>query len=129
MMASIIQKITDLFRAERREDRYAAYGNFPGKFSNKQGSPFSVMPIDISSRGIGLLIDPAPSVGEILSFSFVASEDMGPLHFRVIHVGRNSIRPVNSLEKMRRCGLEMLPEHSVDLISLMASQDDFMVQE
>ena len=128
-MASIITKITEFFRTERKEPRFPAFGNFPGCFKNKQGQEFSAIPVDISAGGLGILIDPTPIAKEIITLCFDKENQTYNIDFKVVHVSASTVRPVNSLEKMRRCGLEMQGSEDVNLVTLLSGQDYLMVQE
>lgn len=110
----------------RKEPRFSVYGEFPGKFVNQEGAAFSVLPIDISARGIGLLIDPSPTCGSRIQLEL---SDKRFLKFRVIHVQSPIKSSVKNLEKLRRCGLEIIDHQDVDLIEILTSTKQLTIQE
>lgn len=132
-MKTLIKEIIDRHQDRRSEPRYSLSGTLPGEFKGQEGREFHARPVDISRRGLGLLLDPAPSPGIIIDLEL---EDASPeqavqvLSFTVRHVHDTPIRCVSGLVDLKRCGLELIdPDRTIDLLHFFARYDTLIIQE
>jgi hypothetical protein len=107
-------------RERRTEDRFAFYGDIPGRMLHKSSKQVvDFLPIDISKKGMGLLLKPCPAEGEelLVEFSENAAES---LRFTVRHIYEGASASIEGFEDMKRCGVELVPDQQseFDLIEI-----------
>ncbi len=127
-MKTFIKNVVGRIRDRRQDPRYALYGSFPGEFKGRRGETYHVLPVDISRRGLGLLIDPSPAEGDKVELD-LTGEGHANLCFAIKHVHDSSIVAISGLKDMKRCGLELTKEQEEDLLHYFASFDSLMIQE
>lgn len=115
--------------AEKRQHvRYALTGEIPGALTSERGETFEVVSVDVSLHGLGLLLEPAPEVGETLTLAFRGAEAL-VLRFEVRWCTTNhSFDDIAGLRDMRRCGLRLLTR-GVNLLDLFAKLDGVTIEE
>jgi len=132
-MKTFIRDVVDRGNDRRADPRYSISGSLPGELKSDDGHEYNVMPVDISRRGMGILIEPAPKPGAVISLEVLEDEpgkDNQILHFTIRHVLDNSMRSVSGLVDMKRCGIEIVdPDRSLDLIHFFAQYDTLIIQE
>jgi c-di-GMP-binding flagellar brake protein YcgR len=121
---------TALSGQERRQEiRYSLFGEIPARMSNlATQQELTYLTIDISHRGIGLLVSPNPMEGQVIRLDFI-DQNHPSLEFIVRHVHLVMEDPVQGFESMRRCGLELKDEiaSNLDLIEFFGSFDSVMI--
>jgi hypothetical protein len=130
-MKSLIEDVVNRVKDRRNDPRYGLSGALPGEIRDKNGVVFSVMLVDISKRGLGLLIDPAPEVGSVLTLCEENSGNEDTLQLVVRHVHNSQILTIHDLQNMKRCGLEILQpkQGELDLIQRFSTCDMLLIQE
>ena len=127
-MKSFIKNVVGRIRDRRQDPRYALYGSLPGEFKGRRGETYHVLPVDISRRGLGLLIDPSPTEGDKIELD-LSGEGHSNLSFEIKHVHESSIVAISGLKDMKRCGLQLAKTHEEDLLHYFANFDSLMIQE
>lgn len=121
---------TALSRHERRQEiRYSLFGELPARMINHATEQeLTFLTIDISTRGLGLLVSPSPAEGQRIRLDFL-DQSRQSLEFVVRHVHNVMDDPVDGFESMRRCGLELNDERAgnLDLIQFFGSFDSVMI--
>jgi len=121
---------TALSGQERRQEiRYSLFGEIPASMTNLATQQELVfLTIDISHRGLGLLVSPNPTESQVIRLDF-AEKNRPSLEFVVRHVHLVMENPVQGFESMRRCGLELKDDSgsNLDLIELFGSFDSVMI--
>jgi c-di-GMP-binding flagellar brake protein YcgR len=121
---------TALSRQERRQEiRYSLFGELPARMINHATEQeLTFLTIDISTRGLGLLVSPSPAEGQRIRLDFL-DQSRHSLEFIVRHVHSVMDDPVDGFESMRRCGLELNDERTgnLDLIHFFGSFDSVMI--
>lgn len=121
---------TALSGQERRQEiRYSLFGEVPARMINlATGQELTFLTIDISHRGLGLLVSPGPAEGQFVRLDFIDQQQPG-LQFVCRHVHIVMDDPVRGFESMRRCGLELSDDQqaNVDLIEFFARFDSVMI--
>lgn len=121
---------TALSGQERRQEiRYSLFGELPARMINlATEQELTFLTIDISTRGLGLLVSPSPIEGQTIRLDFV-DQTRKSLEFIVRHVHSVMEDPVRGFESMRRCGLELNDDRSemFDLITFFGSIDSVMI--
>lgn len=114
-------------RERRQFIRYALTGELPGQLTNEAGVVFNVVTVDVSRRGLGLLLDPAPEVEERLTLTLEGRGGTVALEVRwtAIHHEFDSLP---GLQSMRRCGLYVL-DRKADLVTVLAKYDGMQIEE
>lgn len=114
----------------RRHVRYALTGTIPGHVQGSNGVRYEVVTVDVSVRGIGLLLEPTPAVQDRLNISFDNDQGGEVLSFEVRWLSENhELTNVPGLEQMRRCGLSLLDHHVDDLVDFLATIDCLQIEE
>lgn len=115
-------------RERRQFVRYALTGELPGRLTNAAGMSFNVVTVDVSRRGMGLLLDPAPEENEKLVLTLEGPRG-GNILFEVrwsaVHHEFDSLPGLSS---MRRCGL-MVVDRKIDLVTVLAKYDCVQIEE
>ena len=101
----------------RRHTRYALSGRFPGHFCREDGEPLTVIPVDISAFGLGVVFGAEVSEGGQVRFTY--QPDSGEslaiaLEIRWVYQGVEHERGLSGF----RCGLWVIDE-SVHLEELL----------
>ncbi|WP_176736813.1 PilZ domain-containing protein [Oligoflexus tunisiensis] len=121
---------TALSGQERRQEiRYSLFGELPARMINiTTEQELTCLTIDISTRGIGLLVSPSPVEGQVIRVEFT-DQSHPSLDFVVRHVHSVMDDPVHGFESMRRCGLELHDDKksNIDLIAFFGSIDSVMI--
>jgi c-di-GMP-binding flagellar brake protein YcgR len=121
---------TALSGQERRQEiRYSLFGEVPARMINlATEQELTFLTIDISHRGLGLLVSPSPSEGQVIRLEFI-DQNQQSLQFVVRHVHSAMDNPVHGFESMRRCGLELNDEKNshLNLIEFLGSFDSVMI--
>lgn len=121
---------TALSGQERRQEiRYSLFGELPARMINlATEQELTFLTIDISTRGLGLLVSPSPAEGQTIRLDFI-DQTRRSLEFIVRHVHSVMEDPVQGFESMRRCGLELNadPATNLDLIEFFGSFDSVMI--
>ncbi len=113
----------------RQEIRYSLFGELPARMINlATEQELTFLTIDISTRGLGLLVSPSPAEGQTIRLDFI-DQTRKSLEFIVRHVHDVMEDPVHGFESMRRCGLELNDNlaTSLDLIQFFGSFDSVMI--
>ena len=104
---------------KRMEDRFAFFGDIPGRIRVRESEELlTFFPLDISKKGLGLLLKPCPEKGEEL---LVELGSRGPaLRFTVRHIHEGATYSHEGFEDMKRCGSELSAEQQsgIDLIEI-----------
>lgn len=114
-------------RERRQFIRYALTGELPGRLTNQSGVVFNVVTVDVSRRGLGLLLDPAPEVGETLILTLEGRGGLIPLEVRWSAV-HHEFDSLPGLQSMRRCGLQAM-DRKIDLVTVLAKYDYVQIEE
>ena len=103
---------------ERRVDqRFALFGEVPAQIFFR-GEPLSFLIVDISKRGLGLLLTPCPQEGDEISLVFNEGE-VPPIHFIIKHLYRGNPVPGNEDQNLLRCGICLSEQNGeLDLIDI-----------
>lgn len=113
----------------RQEIRYSLFGEIPARMIHPgHQQELTYLTIDISQRGLGLLMTPSPAPGDIIRLDFIdASYPSLLLICRHVHLIADD--PLQGFESMRRCGLELAEDQqaNVDLIEFFARFDSVMI--
>ncbi len=121
---------TALSGLERRQEiRYSLVGELPARMINVASEQeLNFLTIDISRHGLGLLVSPSPSEGQVIRLDFIDPAKQSLLLI-VRHVHSAMDTPVIGFESMRRCGLELSDDQrpSLDLIEFFGSFDSVMI--
>ncbi len=113
----------------RQEIRYSLFGELPARMINLvTEQELTFLTIDISTRGLGLLVSPSPTEGQTIRLDFI-DQTRKSLEFVVRHVHNVMEDPVHGFESMRRCGLELNDNRAsnLDLIQFFGSFDSVMI--
>ncbi len=113
----------------RQEIRYSLFGELPARMINlATEQELTFLTIDISTRGLGLLVSPSPAEGQTIRLDFI-DQTRKSLEFIVRHVHDVMEDPVHGFESMRRCGLELNDNlaTSLDLIQFFGRFDSVMI--
>ncbi len=123
-VTNLLRRLISVCTDKRNNHRYSLIGSIPGEFTNSEGTPYLIHPIDISEGGLGVLINPAPQLGDriIYQADFLSS----PIYFVVRHVNTPDIA-LSSLEFMRRCGLERVGK--LNVLYILGPVESLMIQE
>ena len=110
----------------RTETRRELIGVLPGEMVGDSGRTFDVMTVDVTSNGMGLLMEPGPYIGEEIRLQI--SKDRFLL-FEVRWVRQdNSLGGLGeSFKELRRCGLLYLGQDN--LIDVLSEFDNLQVGE
>jgi c-di-GMP-binding flagellar brake protein YcgR len=121
---------TALSSHERRQEiRYSLFGELPARMINlTTEQELTFLTIDISSRGLGLLVSPSPAEGQSIRLEFT-DQTRESLELIVRHVHNVMDDPVDGFESMRRCGLELNDDRvsGLNLIEFFGSFDSVMI--
>jgi c-di-GMP-binding flagellar brake protein YcgR len=121
---------TALSSQERRQEiRYSLFGELPARMINlTTEQELTFLTIDISSRGLGLLVSPSPAEGQAIRLDFTDQTHQS-LELIVRHVHSVMDDTVDGFESMRRCGLELNDDRAsgLDLIEFFGSFDSVMI--
>ena len=117
-------------REKRSHIRYPLSGHLPGTMVNSKGEVLESLIVDISAKGLGLLLDPGPQMGDILSLQF-NTDHVQEVKFEVkwsLHSDKTQQLP--GLHDMCRCGLLILDDSddSLDLIEIMNRFDGIDIE-
>ncbi len=113
----------------RDEIRYSIFGEFPAHMIlESTGEDLTFLAVDISDKGLGLLVTPSPKIGQNIRIEFKEG-DLPCLSFTCRHVHEVLDGPMSGLESMRRCGFELAENQQVEfnLIELFARFDSVMI--
>ena len=113
----------------RQEIRYSLVGEIPARMINvATQQELTFLTIDISHRGLGLLVTPSPDEGQIIRLDFVDQRHPNLL-FVCRHVHAAMEEPLLGFESMRRCGLELTDDQQAtfDLVECFARFDSVMI--
>ncbi|MBC7661952.1 MAG: PilZ domain-containing protein [Chitinophagaceae bacterium] len=109
-------------RERRTENRLVFLGEIPGRLTHKS-QELNFIPLDISRKGLGILLGPCPAEGEEILVEF-KNNTHGSLRFTIKHIydakqERESSTQVDPA--MQRCGIELTPgqQDSIDLIEIL----------
>lgn len=111
--------------AERRQHtRYAVMGEVPGKYTDKDGTELTVVLVDLSKHGFGILIDSKLETGAIVLLE-VEEKVKEPIKLKVQWIAK--VEPIGPTA-MYRCGLRAV-ETSLDLEKLFRSFDSVILDD
>jgi|GEM_PF-2359387 len=113
----------------RNEIRYSIFGEFPARMIlESTGEDLLFLAVDISDKGLGLLVTPSPKIGQNIRIEFTES-DLPSLSFTCRHVHEVLDGPMSGLESMRRCGFELVENQQIEfnLVELFARFDSVMI--
>jgi hypothetical protein len=113
------------FYDKRQSQRFGLLGYFPGSFCDENEKvTYQVHPIDISANGLGVLIQPTPSSGQIIIYS----DETLDITLRLIAKHNSSSRsPSPNEEDLARCGL--ICDNEENLLTLLSRCNSLMIQE
>jgi hypothetical protein len=118
MMAEIAQ-------SRRVHDRFTLLGSLPGAFKIAE-QILEVLPVDVSEGGLGLLIDPSPSPGEMVEWCNPPTDN---IKLEVIwSIKAEASQAFSEFDKMRRCGL-ILEDKTINLVDICKEQDGLQIVE
>ncbi len=106
----------------RSENRCVFVGDLPGRMVH-QSHELRFLALDISRKGLGILLGPCPAEGEEVQVEF-EKQGRSPLRFTVKHIyGDGGDGEKNEL--MQRCGIELTPGQAsdIDLIEIFTRYD------
>lgn len=113
---------------KRRHVRYALTGEIPGVLTNERGEALEVVAVDISQRGIGVLLVPGPERREVLTLTLRGPETL-VLRFEVRWTTtEHDLEEIAELKEMRRCGLRLLTS-GLDLLEVFSALDGMTIEE
>jgi len=117
--------------SERRKHvRFALSGELPGNLTNASGQDFAVLPVDVSMVGLGVLLDPGPSLGERLSLTIRQGDHEQELVFVVKWTAAESfICELPGLDQLRHCGLELEAPTDFNLVHFLSSFAGVSIEE
>lgn len=102
-------------KSRRNHSRYALMGQLPGTFRSEDNLIHEVVPIDISTIGLGLLMDPAPNPGAKIRWE---TPNDSSIIFRLVWTNlAEAATSFGELSHMRRCGL-LAEDQNKDLIAI-----------
>jgi len=115
----------------RRHVRYTITGRLPGVLSDAEGSAFEVLPVDISLRGLGILIDPGPVSGATLTLTINhLNSGINHLVFTVKWTAMDSTMiEIPGLDQMLHCGLELVDPTTIDLVEFLGDFAEMAIEE
>lgn len=104
-------------KERRTENRCAFIGEIPGRLLH-QSHELKFHALDVSRKGLGILLDPCPAEGEEILVEF-DRKSRGPLRFTVKHIyegatGKESHDETDTAA-MQRCGIELTPGQASDI--------------
>ncbi|MBC7532288.1 MAG: hypothetical protein H7318_11965 [Oligoflexus sp.] len=103
-------------KQERRtENRCAFIGEIPGRLVH-QSHELKFLAVDVSKRGLGILLDPCPAEGEEILVEF-DQKIRGPLRFTIKHIyeGASIKEAASETAEMQRCGIELTAGQAPDI--------------
>jgi hypothetical protein len=106
--------------------RYALRGNISGTFRNARGEAMEILLIDISKRGMGLLVSSGPAAGEQISLELFGA-DKQKLSFQVKWSANKETEELPGIN-MRRCGLQVM-EDGVDLVEIVGKMREIQIDK
>ena len=116
---------------ERRNQlRYSIAGEIPAQFFVQgQPEPLEYVFVDVSSRGLGVMLSPAPPLDSIVELKLEKSTQV--LAFHVRYVKTESAFLGTDLESMRRCGCELHESQhdQIDLVKFFGQFSTIIVGE
>lgn len=115
-------------RERRQFLRYALTGDLPGRLTNAAGVVFNVVTVDVSRRGLGLLLDPAPQEDEMLTLTLEGQRGRSIVMEVRWSEQHHEFDSLPGLQSMRRCGL-MAQERKIDLVTILAKYDCVQIEE
>ncbi len=117
-------------KERRTQMRLGLYGELPARFLFKEDRrEVAVSPVDVTSHGLGLLVNPAPEVGQDLVVEF--EKDLFPsITLRCCHNQPPGIS-IPGMENLRRCGFVVVTEDesSLNLIQIFGTFDTIVMGE
>lgn len=101
--------------SERRTElRLSVFGEFPAKLHGEDNAKeYTFLPVDISQKGIGFLVSPAPEIGQFLQLRFVDQT----VQLLCRHVDPMVSESIRGFDEIRRCGFA-LHHPDLDLVAL-----------
>jgi hypothetical protein len=115
---------------DSREDiRYSIFGEIPAYvILESTGELLTFVGVDISDKGLGLLLRPSPKIGQNVRLEFKEG-DLPPLSFICRHADEVLNGSTSGLESMRRCGFELAQNQQLEfnLVELFARFDSVMI--
>ncbi len=119
-------------REKRQFTRYEVTGYIPCTISDQHGNIMEAMFIDVSSKGMGMLIEPGPRPGDFVWITF-DDEAQTCLRFRVQWVAANpDIQKIDQLQDMERIGIALMDETAGadwDLVDFLKQYDTLEISE
>ncbi|MBF0440822.1 MAG: PilZ domain-containing protein [Oligoflexales bacterium] len=118
------------FKNERRlYNRFALRGTLPGDLRDKNGNRLDIVTVDVSSNGMGLLIDPAPKIGDMLSLSMTKDGQPIDLIFKVEWIQPAAgLVDIPGVEDAKRCGV-LLKNDGINLLELLSGFNSVHIEE
>ena len=111
----------------RRHIRFALTGDPEAKILDANGSEIDTIFLDVSVEGIGVLLDPAPKVGENLTLEFSGDEDSVCL--QVMWINKNvNMKELSGVDGICRCGL-WTNERNRDLVDVFSNINGVEIEE
>lgn len=102
--------------SRREQSRYALTGLLAGHWQAADGGELDVLPVDVSSFGFGLLMNPGPKVGDLVHWQIPGMAEA--LVFQVAWcLASQASHDFSEIINMRRCGLR-LETAAVDLLAI-----------
>lgn len=119
-------------REKRQFTRYEVTGYIPCTINDQHGQKMDAMFIDVSSKGMGMLMEPGPRPGDFLWITF--DDDVRTrLRFRVQWVAANlDIQKIEHLHDMERIGIALMDEAAPadwDLVNYLKQFDTLEISE
>ena len=111
------------FEEKREHIRFGLLGEFTDGVVGEKGEVYECFPVDISSRGLGLVMSPTPEDGE----QIIIRVSQGELVFRVVWSKPTEVG-MDHLLQMSRCGLECLDE-KIDILTTFQDYNDLSIQD
>ena len=110
--------------SRRHQFRFALTGQFADHWTTRENQVIDILPLDVSSRGFGLLLNPAPAVGSQIIWHCPQLKEAieNPLVFAIVWSASPTVsHDFSEMTNMRRCGLLLVSDdQTIDLVELCA---------
>ncbi len=105
--------------------RRAILGTIGGLFTDQRGNKLTVVGVDVSDSGIGLLIDPCPEPGTLIRWKINKLK----IELNLIWCfGSHDYQHIPGMENMKRCGL-ICSNKKINLIQILEADPMIEVEE
>jgi hypothetical protein len=102
--------------------RYGLRGNIPGTIRSG-GKSVEILVVDLSQEGLGLMLDPAPKVGDVINLEI---DQPRTIIVPLTVIWSRDADNVPGLNTMKRCGLKC-NDASLDLVEIFSKLKDIQI--